>query len=717
MSGVNPNPTQVWQVEFDANNKLDFYNQTINTYRRTTQVFRDVGAWYHIVFSADTNNATPQNRFRCWINGVEVTAWDVNSTISSGYSFAYNGAYLHGIGAYTYSGNGLPLDGYLADVYFVDGQPLTPTDFGAFDGNNYWTPKAYTGTYGTNGFHLEFEDFSAVTAAAIGKDTSGRGNNWTPSAGINLTTPANTNASWDSMVDVPTQTSTDVANFAILNPLFNLNGVTGTYTNGNLNFSAPTATDYYYCSTIFTGESGKYYYEVTVNAVGNGILIGAINQTQVGTAWGNKCSYRDTGLIYDLSGTAVTSGSTYTTNDVIGVAIDIDAGTVQFYKNSVAQGATPSVSFTAGTPLAFAGKSNNNGANIACNFGQRPFRYTPPTGFKSLNSFNVAEVVGDVETPDLVRIKSRSATTPALWFNSVSGEGKYLLGNNNTSAEATDVNSLIQFNKNGLLIGNNANINTLNATYIADVWKAGSTTQNITVGQYATSPANIPSIASTVRANPISGISVVTYTGNQTAGATVGHGLGVAPSLIIIKSRGAVTSWPVYHKAAGATKWTILNSTLGATTSAQEWNNTAPTTNVFSIGNSSANSNQSTTNVAFCFAEIDGFSKFGSYISNGSSTDGPFVYTGFRPRWVMIKQLDVTRSWIMYDTTRNTFNVVDKYFFMEGLNNNEQTAALLDINSNGFKLKNNNVNTNTTAGQVYIYVAFAEHPFKYALAR
>lgn len=704
-----------------TSDSLDVYNfisSVIKARKITTQVFRDPLAWNHIVIAASGSSS-----LNVYVNGIQVTSFSTNTNPDGSVWLFQSGSIRIGADAYAVSNL---FDGYLADVYFIDGQALTPTSFGAFDGNNYWTPKAYTGTYGTNGFHLEFEDYSNNTATTIGKDTSGQGNNWTPT-GINVTTPANTNSSWDSMVDVPTSTSADVANYCTLNPLRSfVSGSAATFTNGNLNVSIPAvANPPRNVTSTLDVFSGKWYWEVIAGTVASNFVTGIASKAMDF----NATIFTTGSYLYDatngskiIGGTTTSYGASYTTNDVIGIALDMDAGTLTFYKNGVSQGvAVTGLQGLTVTPVIAA--SGSSAITGTFNFGQRPFRYSnygtdrPDATFKPINSFNIAEVVGDVETPDLVRIKSRSATTAALWFNSVSGVGKHIVGNNNTAGEVTDPNSIIQFNKNGLLIGNNANINTSAATYIADVWKAGETTQNITVGQYATSPANIPSIASTVRANPISGISVVSYTGNATAGATVGHGLNSAPALIIVKNKATTSSWAVYHKSLGATNWLMLNSTLGQQNNAQEWNNTAPTPTVFTVGNASSNSNQASSTTAFCFSEIPGFSKFDRYLSNGSSTDGPFVYTGFRPRWVMIKQADATRSWIMYDTTRNTYNVVDKYFFMEGLNNNEQTAALLDINSNGFKLKNNNLNTNTTANSVYIYMAFAENPFKYALAR
>lgn len=652
-------------------------------------------------------------------------------------------------------------DGYLTEVNFIDGQALTPTSFGSYNaGSGVWQPIRYSGTYGTNGFYLNFQDNSAATAAAIGKDSSGNGNNWTPSAGINVSaytgTPPN-NTSYDSMVDVPTLTGAENANYAVLNPLFKINAVVGTHTNGNLNFSAPTATDYYYCSTIFTGSTGKYYYEVTVNAVGSGILIGAIDQTQVGTIWNTKSSYRDTGVIYDLNGTTVTSGNTYTANDVIGVAIDIDAGTVQFYKNNVAQGATPSFSFAAGTPLAFAGRSNNSGANITCNFGQRPFSYTPPTGFKSLNTYNLPDstipngkkqfdinlwtgtgVTRSITNsgsfqPDLVWIKSR--TNPAAGSfhqlrDSVRGASAGALSSNTTEAENTypQGGGITAFNADGFTLTNGSGVSPFNwgnentYQYVGWQWKAGGAAVTNTSG----------SISSQVSANPSAGFSIVTYTGTASAGSTVGHGLNIKPSLIIVKQRttASTTAWAVYHSALDSgdstnSSYLVLNTTAAksdVTTGDAEtvfgngtvWK--SPTSSVFTIGANSQVNASSGTYVAYCFSEIAGFSKFGSYTGNGA-TDGPFVYLGFRPRFLMVKSSTAAGSdWAIWDTSRDTYNIANYQLVANGTNTDTTPTADIDILSNGFKARRLATNFNSS-GATYIYAAFSENPFKNSLAR
>lgn len=701
---------------------------TTQYFLETTQVFRDPSSWYHIVITLDTTNATSTDRVRLYINGSRVTSFS-----SATYpSLSYAGGLINTTDPHTIARNPFIaseyLDGYLTDVNFIDGQQLTPSSFGETDTTTgSWKPKAYSGTFGTNGFYLKFSDIATTSGsnAGLGKDFSGNGNYWNTN---NISVTAGT--TYDAMSDVPTLTSATVANYATLNPLLRLNGIVGTFTNGNLNFLAPTAADYYYCSTMFTGTTGKYYSEATINAVGSGILIGLINEAQVGTAWGNKSAYRETGVIYDLSGTAVTSGSTFTTGDVIGIAVDIGAGTVQFYKNNVAQGATPSFSFTAGTPLAFAGRSNNGSADVAFNFGQRPFSYTPPTGFVRLNTFNLPDstikkgntvmdatlYTGNSTTvtatnagafkPDLVWIKDRTSVASHVLTDSVRGTTKQLFSNL-TNAEQTDSNYVTSFNSNGFTVGTGQSgtgvVNNPGDTFVGWQWQAG---------QGSTSSNTSGSITSTVSVNTTAGFSVVTWTGNGTIGATVGHGLGVAPSMIIVKQRSGTESWATYHISLGATKYLNLNQDIAAATSITRWNNTTPSSTVITFYNDDVTNRSGGTYVAYCWAAIPGYSAFGSYVGNGSA-DGTFVYTGFRPKYVLIKA-NAVYQWLVWDSVRTTYNIKGKYFLVD-LSNAEDTFDAIDFVSNGFKIRVNHPAVNTS-GTTYIYMAFAENPFKNANA-
>jgi hypothetical protein len=306
--------------------------------------------------------------------------------------------------------------------------------------------------------------------------------------------------------------------------------------------------------------------------------------------------------------------------------------------------------------------------------------------------------------PDLVWIKSRSAATDHKLTDSVRGATKALISNS-TGAETTDSTGITAFTSTGFTLGSNSVYNNSGATYVAWCWNAGS-------GSSSSNTAG--SITSTVSVNASAGFSVVTYTGTGAA-ATVGHGLGVAPSLIFVKNRiDAATSWITYHKSLSNTQALFLNTNDSVQTSALYWNSTTPTSNVFSVAAYTPTNGSTNPIVAYCWTEINGYSKFGSYTGNGS-TDGSFVYLGLLAKFLLIKRTDATAFWVLWDTTRNTYNVLGEKLFPNS-SNPASSAVDLDITSNGFKIRSTDTNFNASGGN-YIYAAFAENPFKFSLAR
>jgi hypothetical protein len=296
--------------------------------------------------------------------------------------------------------------------------------------------------------------------------------------------------------------------------------------------------------------------------------------------------------------------------------------------------------------------------------------------------------------------KSRNLLDSNSLYDSVRGVTNYL-SSNTTSAEQVVAQGLTAFTADGFTAGSNTGINGSGYTYAAWCWDAGSSTVTNTQG----------SISSQVRANASAGFSVVTYTGNGSSGATVGHGLGVDPNLIIIKARSAGYDWIVYHKNVGNNKALILNDTTAALTATHWFNDSGPSSTTFTLGNTVGTNASSVTFVAYCFAPQVGYSSFGSYTGNGSA-DGPFVYTGFRPRWIMIKSSSAgggNYNWTIRDAARSASNLVEATLF-PNLSNAEITAYGIDILSNGFKLRSTQDEHNGSS-VTYIYAAFAESPF------
>jgi hypothetical protein len=300
--------------------------------------------------------------------------------------------------------------------------------------------------------------------------------------------------------------------------------------------------------------------------------------------------------------------------------------------------------------------------------------------------------------PDWVWSKNRDQAEGHRLFDSVRGATKFIRSNN-TDVEGTAAQTLKSFDSDGVTIGTDADMNTSSEANVLWNWLASNTTASNTNG----------SITSTVSANTTAGFSIVSYTGTA-ANATVGHGLGVAPACFITKSRVNAENWGFYHQSLGNGKQLELNTTAAQKTNSAYYNNTSPTSTVFSIGTAdSTNDNQNM--IAYCFAEKKGYSKFGSYTGNGQN-DNAFIYTGFKPAFIMIKKTDSSDgndNWVIVDNKRLGYNV-DNNPLYPNTSGAEVTSDYIDFLSNGAKIRNG-ANEVGRSGVVYIYMAFAESPF------
>ena len=727
------------ELAFGTGANIDklFYIDSATSYRITTQVFRDVSAWYHIVFVWDTTQATAENRIKLYVNGTEVTSFSTFSNPTQNQTSSINNNSLHYLGEY-YGGGAYYYNGYMTEVNFIDGQALPPTSFGYVNpATGIWSPAKYVGGYGTNGFYLNFSDNSNTTAATLGKDYSGNGNNWTPN---NFSVTAGVGN--DSLVDSPTSYGTDTGvggtvrgNYATLNPLTT---TAGTYTQGNLRYTGASA--FRRSNSTVSVATGKWYWEVTLgnapfsgrdatsanNAFGFGLST-VFNSTTDPSLLTDAIILADNAYYKNFSGAWTDSGVAFSSGDVLSIAVDLDGNTFTLRRNNTSL-VTGTIGGTAGRELvpiilSYAGTYGV----MDCNFGQRPFAYTAPSGFKALCTQNLptptigattatqagkffapmtftsfdggGNIRGVGFQPDFSWTKGRSAAEANILSDVIRGNNAYLL-TNSTAAEGTLTNVWVP-NSDGYTIVPG----TLSAgqTYMSWNWKANGAGSSNTAG----------SITSTVSANTTSGFSVVTYTGNGTAGATIGHGLGVAPSMIIVKARGASTEWAVYSQTLGINYVLQLSTTSAAISVTNKWSGT--NSSVFGVNAASDVNGGSVTYVAYCFAPVSGYSAFGSFTGNGSA-DGPFVFTGFRPAYLLVKRSDSTYDWWIFDNKRLGYNATSYRLAPDLADAEYTTGPILDLTSNGFKIRDSSQGWNGSGGTI-IFAAFAESPFKYSLAR
>jgi len=332
------------------------------------------------------------------------------------------------------------------------------------------------------------------------------------------------------------------------------------------------------------------------------------------------------------------------------------------------------------------------------------------------NGVSPSAVVTDLNfTPNLIWTKQRDAINYHIIADNISRSNvAAFLSSNATDADNTASGGgwYQSFDTNGYTTragsSDSANVNKSGVTYVDWVWKGGGTAVTNTDG----------TITSQVSVNSTAGFSIVSYTGTVAYPKTIGHGLGVVPQFIIVKDRQRATNWAVYHVSVGNTKALYLNGTDAAYADGGFWNNTSPSSTVFTGDNGVGyTTNGATDNyVAYCWTPIAGYSAFGSYKGN-ASTDGPFVYTGFKPKFLMIKRTDATNSWVIQDTTRSTYNVSQNNIYANSTAAEASYGSeLTDILSNGFKQRNTGVSMNASGG-TYVYAAFAEAPLKYTNAR
>ena len=731
------------------------------SYFHTNRLLRDTTGWCNLVFAVDTTQSTSGDRVKLYVNGVQDSSFASGSMPSLNLDTAFNDTCQHTLFANHYSGSyDSEVSGYVSDINFVDGSQLTASSFGEFK-NGVWIPKKYTGSYGTNGFRLEFKETGTGTASTstIGADTSGNTNHFTSS---NL-------ASTDSnLPDCPED------NYPTMNPLHKGTD-TITFTEGNLKSSFTSDTDdTHHGCTFALPKEGKWYWEQTFTGANTGgsqapycgiydsdTLDLGISDNFINSSGDFITYYTHNNAIYiNGSSTNYTGSIGNQSGAVVGFAVDMTNGHLWVHVNGTYINGTPTFSDgtnkvaspnTDSTYIPFWSGNGGGAMTWEANFGQTSFTYTKPDGFNTLSSRNLSEPIFSANPnrpenadyhfntllysadsgssgagsstpqdigglnfkPDWVWIKGRSYTDNHISFDSIRGVGKYLIPNL-TNVEATQANTLDEFRSDGFGVGadSTALLNYQTNTYVAWNWKAngGTTTTN------DASVTGVGTIDSVYQANPNAGFSIVTYTGTGSAG-TLAHGLSSAPTLILVFGRSVGNSQMLGVTAYnGWTHYAAFHTSSGySVDDATIWNDVAPTSTVFSVG-TAANTNQSSaTYVAYCFHDVEGYSKISTYKGN-SNADGTYINTGFSPAWVGVRKISAGESWIIFDNARDTFNVRDSYLRVDTTAAETVYSGVeMDFLSNGFKLRGNEQVVNDSS-HTFIYLAFAKQPFKYSNA-
>lgn len=681
----------------------------------TSQLFRDVTSWYHIVVAFDTTQATSSNRIKIYVNGNQVTDFQTSSYPSLNYETDVNNTSYHSIGRAGTSSEGF-FDGYLSEFVLIDGQQLDPTSFGKFDEiSGIWKPIDVSGlTFGTNGYYLEYKD-----SLALGDDTSGNSNDFTVN---NLTSD-------DQMLDTPTN------NFCVLDSNFSRVNQNLNYSEGNLRVSNTQSNNQNCFITLPLHAVENIYFEGYCVSTGTQADQHRFQATFDIDGSYKNLSYRANGDIA-INDSVVTTVSGYGAGDIISLLSD---GNVYFYKNNTL------IYTYSGTTVSqynqIFPRLSKNGGEWILNFGQDSsfdgiltrqnntdangigdFYYSRASSGSAVCTKNIANldttiinkpsshfntklttgtgssqaVTGLGFQPDFIWGKRRDSSGDHSLFDSVRGITKGL-ESNNTDAEFTSTDYYSSFDSDGFTIASGASGagNGSGQTAVQWCWKAGGTASSNTDG----------SITSTVSANPTANFSIVSWTGTGSVG-TVGHGISRV-NFMLIKNRSISSDWVVYHDRPSPTAYLKLNDTSNQITDSTIFNDTEDTNDVFTVGTNTKVNGSGNNMIAYCFGNTINYCVEFSQRGNGS-TDGVYFNIGFRPAWIIIKCLGV-QNWVIHDVKRNTTNPLNARLFPNTTGAEDTTIEVGDITNNGFKARTTNgeYNSNNT---FYIGFAIAEFP-------
>ena len=760
---IGPSSTARVQFMLESNGKLNLETNnnsgTPSCQLLSSARFTDISAWYHIVVKLDTENGTAANRAKIFVNGVDI----VDQLGTANYPAEDDDLYMgldNGnpiyIGKRSYSST--YLQGYMAEFHYIDGTALDADSFGKTDPETgKWIPIEYTGSHGTNGSYLNFSDNSNTTSGTLGDDDSANTNDWTPN---NFSVAAGFDN--DSMLDTPTNNYCVLDSKDVYDPgQLESSGTGARFTNGALQTNAPSGSGNAPIFSTIGLKSGKWYCEAKLLNGWVGCTLWLMpkdhdatsrdldasswsSNTQNGkgysllTQYGNAY-HSSVGNVLDY----VADGSQ---NDVYMMAVDLDAGKLWWGKNGTwgdnggtgnpATGANAaftnvgSVSGQTNETWCFGGNDVNQ-HHLAFNFGQQGFTYTPPTGFKDVCEQNLPEpsikdpskyfntvlytgndsdghaITGVGFQPNLVWIKDRGDGNKSRVYDSIRGV--------NAAIHTDDTSTEDQFATYGQF-----------ESFDSDGFTVGIGTGTSGQRGEGTNSAE-PHVAWCWKETAAAGFDIVSYTGTGSNPQTRAHSLGVAPEMIILKNRSGTNGdehWAVYHHKSNADAedyWGRLNTT-GAFENLEMWNDTVPTSSVFTTQNHAISNYNGDTFIAYLFASVEGYSKVGYYFGNGQQ-EGPFVYTGFKPAWVLIKNVEEASVWNLHDNKRNPFNIVNKVLYPsenddeEAYNVDNAASTNKNFYANGFQIYSTHDPEMNANDERYIYLAFAESPFKYSNAR
>lgn len=696
-------------IEFTATDDLLFNNYSTpydNELLRTSAQYRDNSAWLHVVAVWDTTNPIDNDRLRLYVNGKQPD-FRLRTNAALNMEGLVNSQIEHDVGRASHTGYIIP--GYLAEIHFIDGLALDPTYFALETSDGSYNPIAYSGEYGTNGFYLPFK------SPDLGEDQSGNGNDFTIH-GINGSSIVS---------DSPSN------NYCTMNPLDKEKDVV--LNNGNLSPASQRSDDWLKSRGTFGLSSGKWYWELQLQ--GQYAIFGFADDTldllDTDSAPLGAWAYSSYGFFYS-KGSSEAYGATVQNGDYVGFALDMDNGTIEFFKNGVSQGLlTPGFS---GYVMPYL---NLYLSQVKMNFGQRSWQYDPPEGFLPLCSqnlpdpmlkprdhFNALLYTGDTVSfpnqraitgvgfrPSLVWKKDRSYGSNHRLNDSVRGPDATLYSNTTDEDQIDNrYGYLNSFDSDGytLQVGSNGVDqwfdNRNGDQFVSWNFRGGS---NIM-------PNNDGSIQSMVSANRNMGFSVVKWDGTGSA-STIGHGLGARPSMVIHKMMNAVSHWAVWVDGIGMqdNQYLKLNDSgaISSTDSGYYWNQSQTNSTVMGLG-TNYDVSDSSSHLMYCFTNTE-MLQVGSYVGNGLD-GGPFISLPFKPGLFLTKYIDGQSGWNLQDSVRDSYNTSSHRLYPNN-SDEEEVLSTMDLMSNGVKIRATSGLVNSVGRMLYL--AISEQPFKYARGR